>query len=294
MATYSFLKEAKLYLVKNGTKYSIDISNINFSQTFTENSYSVQNLHNSNIFEGSVINKANVANFEFKMPALLEDYHSIVFNSLIDYSEFDLYVSTQQDTFKIEKSVLTNGSFSVEKGKPLALTVSGEAAKVVRVGNQSYSIPGTLSSRGSRTYLKASDNSIILDSTDISEHSITASIELQNEITWLPYNTIHNAVAGSIVYPQSYVISKRILAGSVSRYVTPETDTDVQTHSTNASLRIKLGQNIGGTFYGFDFNMGSCSYTNRLNTGSIFTQNYDWRMTDNSTSLDNIINYITT
>ena len=292
MATYSFLKEAKLYLVKNGVKYSIDISNISFSQTFTEESYEVKNLHTSDIFEGSVINKANVANFDFKIPALLEDYHVVVFNALLDYSHFDLYVATKQDTFKIEKAVITNGSFVVEKGRPLNLSVSGEASKVLRVGNENYNIPGTLSAQAAKTYLKSSDNSIVLNNQDITEHSLTLSVELQNEVKWLRYNTIQKAVAGSTMYPTEYVIDSRILAGSIQRYVTPDTDADLQSYETNVPLRIKIGQNVGGTFYGFDFNIGSCSYTNRLNTGSIFTQNYDWRMTDNS-SLSNIISYIT-
>jgi len=203
-----------------------------------------------------------------------------------------LYIVTRQDTFKIEKAVLTNGSFAVEKGKVLSLSVSGESSKVLRVGTQDYTIPGSLSPRTSKTYLKSSHNSIVLNGEDISEHSLTLSVELQNEVKWLPYNTIQKAVAGSTMYPTDYVIDSRILAGSIQRYVTPDTDADLQSYETNVPLRIKIGQNVGGTFYGFDFNIGSCSYTNRLNTGSIFTQNYDWRMTDNS-SLSNIISYIT-
>lgn len=292
MATYSFLKEANLYLVKESIKYKIDISSISFSQTFTEESYAVRNLHTADIFEGSVINKANPANFEIKIPALLEGHHSILFDCILDYSSFDLYISTAQDTFKLETSVITNGSFAVEKLKPLSLSISGESSKLLHLGNASYAIPGTESTREGRTYLRASDNSIVLDGTDMSEDTLSLSIELQNEIKWLPYNTLQKAVAGSTMYPTEYVLDERILAGSFQRYVLPDTDENLQSYNTDVSLRIKIGQEIGGTFYGFDFNMGSCSYTNRLNTGSVFTQNYDWRMTDNST-LSNILSYIT-
>jgi peroxiredoxin len=103
MAQYSFLKEANLYLVKDNARYLIDISNVSFNQTFTEETYKVQNLHTSDIFEGSVIVQANPANFSFTCFVLKEVDHKVVFNSLIDIFTFDLYVQTRQDTFKLEK-----------------------------------------------------------------------------------------------------------------------------------------------------------------------------------------------
>lgn len=292
MVTYSFLKEAKVYLVKDNIKHSIDISSVSFNQTFTEESFSVQNLQNSNIFEGSVINKANVANFELNTYICIQDYARVLVNSLIDYSSFDLFVVTSQDTFKIEKAVITSGSISVDARKLLELEISGEASKVLRVGSSSYTIPGTFAPTGTKTYIRPLDNLILLNGDDLSKDNVSLTLELQNEVKWIPYNSVQKAVSGSTMYPTDYVIDSRILAGSIQRYVTPDTDADLQSYETNVPLRIKIGQNVGGTFYGFDFNIGSCSYTNRLNTGSIFTQNYDWRMTDNS-SLSNIISYIT-
>jgi hypothetical protein len=294
MAAYSFLKEAKLYLVKGNQQFLLDISKVSFNQTFTENSYGVKNLHTPEIFEASVINRANPANFSFECFALKEDYNKVVFDSLVDYSTFDLYVETKQDVFKIENAVLTNGSFTYSRNKPLTISVSGEAVKVSRVGDYgNYTIPGTPVSKGTKTYLHPQDNSIVLDGLSISLDTLSVTLELQNEISWVPYNTVNSAVLNETMYPTDFVLETRILAGSIQRYVTGNTDTDLQTYSTSSSLRIKLGQNIGGTFYGFDFNIGTCSYTNRLNTGSVFTQNYDWRMTDNTT-LSNIITYTTT
>lgn len=78
MASFNFLKEAQLYLVWNNKQYNIDIQEISFSQTFTEESYSVNTLHSQDMFEGSVINKANPANFSFVMPALREDDLTVV------------------------------------------------------------------------------------------------------------------------------------------------------------------------------------------------------------------------
>jgi hypothetical protein len=60
MPNYSFLKEAKVYIVYGTTKKQLDISSVSFSQTFTEETRSVKTLHNqNNMFEGSVINTAN-------------------------------------------------------------------------------------------------------------------------------------------------------------------------------------------------------------------------------------------
>lgn len=294
MAAYSFLKEAKLYLVKNNTKYQIPISAVTFNQTFTESSTPVKNLHNSDIFEGSVINKANPANFTFKCLVLKENRLSTLFNCILDLSYCDLYIETKQDVFKLENAVFTSTSFPITKGAAFSLDVSGEAAKLRRLGDFGNAIiPGTEHITDS-TILIAKDNEIVLGGDNIANHAIQATIEIQNNITWIPYVTINGAINTSTMYPSAFYLEDRIVAGSVSRYVTPETDEDLQTYSSSTTLRIKVGQEIGGTFYGFDFNIGSCSYTNRLNTGAIFTQNYDWRMTDNSTSLDNIITYITT
>src|SRR5210317_86114 len=126
MTGFNFLKQAQLYLVWSNKQYNIDIQEVSFSQTFTENSYSVKSLHTQNMFEASVINTANAANFSFTVPVLKEDDLSVIVDRLLDYDTFDLYISTQQDVFKLEYCVFTNGSFVIEKYQPLSLQVSGE------------------------------------------------------------------------------------------------------------------------------------------------------------------------
>ena len=96
MAAFNFLKEARLYIVHSNKQYNIDIENVSFSQTFTEDSYSVKTLHVQDMFEASTINKANPANFEFTMPTLKEADSSVqvVLDRLIDYDTVDLYIKT--------------------------------------------------------------------------------------------------------------------------------------------------------------------------------------------------------
>ncbi len=66
MPTYNFKQEAEVYVVSGGTTYRIHVTDISFGQTFSEESYPVNTIHSPNdLFEASVINKANVASFSF-------------------------------------------------------------------------------------------------------------------------------------------------------------------------------------------------------------------------------------
>jgi hypothetical protein len=295
MATFNFLKEAQLYIVSGGLQYNIDIESISFSQTFTDNSYSVKTLHDQDMFEGSVINKANPANFEFKTFFLKENDLDIVIDRLVDYNTFDLYISTQLDVFKLEYAVITNGSFVIEKSQPLSITISGEASKLSKVGTAgSYTIPGTVQSRSaSRTFLRNTQQTITLDGSDISSEVYRISAELQNEVAWDPYTTVHGAIsatnAATSMFPSSFTVSKRILAGNIGRYVSSSNIDSLQDWSSNSSLVISVGEVISSTLFGLQLNMPSCSFTNRLEVGPVYTQNYDWRLIDNTTALSSII-----
>lgn len=293
MAAYSFLKEAKLYLVQGSQKYLIPVSSLSFSQTIAEDGYSVRTLHSDDYFEGSTITKANAANFEINTYLYQSGNTNILVDLAINCTTFDLYIQTLQDTFKVTGGVVTNLSIDTNRGSPLKFSVSGEAEKAERIADNLYSVPESLNSYSTQIPLLHSDNSIVFNSLDYSSDTISASVELQTDVEWLKNTTVHNTLSGSITYPSSFVLSKKILAGSIQRYITPDNGTDVQSHSTSVPVRIKVGQDIDGTFYGFDINMGSCSYTNRMSTGTVFTQNYDWRMTDNSVSLTQVINYNT-
>ena len=294
MATFNFLRDAQLFIVHDSKQYNIDIESVSFSQTFTENSYSVKTLHSQDMFEPSVINVANAANFEFKTFLLKESDLDIVLSRLIDYGTMDLYISTQQDVFKLEYAVFTNGSFEINRSQALSISVSGEASKLSKVGTaSSYTIPGTVQTRTGRTFLQMLEQTVTLGATDISSEVYRLSIELQNEISWIPYTTVNGGISASdastSMYPSDFTVEKRILAGNIGRYLSDTNGVDLQEWSTGTSLRIKYGQNIGATLYGLDFNMPSCSFTNRLQVESVFVQNYDWRLIDNTTELSSII-----
>ena len=297
MATFNFLKQAQLYLVHDSKRYNIDIENVSFSQTFTETSYSVKDLHEQNMFEASVINKANAANFEFKIPVLRESDFDVVYSRLLDYGTVDLYLSTERDVFKLDYCVFTNGTLEIEKSKPLSMTIQGEASKLSKVGAaDSYTIPGTPQARtSSRTFNTAFDVNVVLGGSNISTEVFRISVELQNDISWVPYTTVQGAQsatdASTSMYPTDFVVTKRVLAGNIGRYITDSNADDLQDWNTDTTLVIDVGQNVGGTINGFHFNIPNCTFTNRMEVQSVFTQSYDWRMTSNPTALSSVITY---
>lgn len=302
MASYNFLKQATVFIVDSSNqKRELNVSSVNFSQTFAETSYSVKTLHSQNMFEGSSISKANPANFDLSVNMLQQPDSRIIFDRLLDHNSFDLYIKTEESVFKLQTSVITNGSFILEKNAPLVLEVSGEAQKLTRVGAaDSYVVPGTLVPKSSfPKYNQLLHTSTFLGGLDISSEVVSLSIELQNEVNWTPYTTIQQGVAVedklNTMYPRDYTVSKRILAGNITRFLTDENAPEVQSWSTDTTLNIQAGEiSFGTLIQGFEFDIANCSYTNRASVGSVFTESYDWRMTQNPTSMSDVITYITT
>ena len=298
MANYSFLKEAKAYIVYGSTKLQLDMSSISFSQTFTEETHTVRTLHNqNNVFEGSAINTANPANFEMTVNLLLEDDLEILFQRLLDVQSFHLYITTASDVFKLQTCVITNGTINIERLRPLSLSISGEASKLLTGQATEFaaeSITVLRTSASSRTYNLSPDLTVALGGTNIHSHLVSMSIELQNEISWIPWKTVNNAlVAGTTMYPTQFTLTGKILAGNITRYLNSDSKADAAIHGTTQSLRIKAGTLISSTFYGIDLNTTNCSFTNRVGVGTAFTQNIDWRMVQNPTSLADVFKYET-
>ena len=301
MANYSFLNEAKVYIVYGTTKKQLDITSISFSQTFTEETRSVKTLHNqNNMFEASVINTANPANFEITTNLLIEDASKILFDRLTDTNSFDLYVKTaaviedgveiSATVFKLEKCVITNGTINIERLRPLSLSISGQASKLL----PGSSVPSGMTLRtasSSRTYNLNSDLFVSLSGTTITDHLVSLSIELQNDIQWIPYKTVNTA--SGTRYPTQYTVNGKILAGNITRYLNDDTKSASQSYGTAQSLRIKAGTNIGGLFKGIDFNSNNCSLTQRIQTGAVFTKSSDWRMVQNPASVSDVFTYFT-
>lgn len=294
MPTYNFKQEAQVYVVNGGNRHRIDVTDVSFSQTFSEESYPVNTIHAPNdLFEGSITNKANVANFSFSLPVLQEADYAVLETLLLSAGSFDLYVKTEADTFKIETAVITNGSFVIERSRPLSMEIQGEGGKLTR----GATLTGTLQSRSSTKSYVVPKVDVTLSGSSLS-NIVGLTMELQNEIEWTPYTTVGGAIsatsAATSMYPSTFTISKKILAGSITQYLTDSNTSNTLQWDTDAFLTIKAGNGLpGSAFRGFFFGPAICTFTNRINTGNTFLQNYDWRMVQNPSNLGTILRYKT-
>ena len=288
MPTYNFKQEAEVYVVSGGT-HRIHVTDISFGQTFSEESYPVNTIHSPNdLFEASVINKANAANFSFSVPAIVGSGYTVLETLLLNAESFDLYIKTPADVYRLRQSVMTNGSFVIERSRPLRLEISGEASQL-DFDDSGFSASSAVSNRAFTIPIV----DVFLSGTKL-ENIVRVSIELQNNISWTPYTTVNGAFSATTMFPSGFTISKKILAGSITQYLTTDTSSNAQTFNNSVSLSIKAGNGLSdAAFRGFSFGPATCAFTNRISTGNVFTQNYDWRLTDNSVSLATILKYDT-
>ena len=264
MPSFSFKKEVKLFLVHDSKKYRIDVNQIDFGQTFQETSYPVKTLHNQSSFEGSVINRANPAEFSFNTPLLQEERHKVVFDRLLDCATFDLYISTESDdVWKLEKCVIQDGTFEINKSRPLRLSISGEASKLSK---HSEAIPGTLQTAGTSTttYIVPDLPTLTLGSDDVSKSIVGMTVSLQNNINWNNYNTVQGATtatnAATSQYPTNFTVGTKVLSGTISKYLDDES-TSVLTWNSNTSLRLRVGKDVGKGIASVTVTSGGTGYS---------------------------------
>tara|TARA_B110000858_G_scaffold130475_1_gene148344 strand:+ start:870 stop:1643 length:774 start_codon:yes stop_codon:yes gene_type:complete len=252
--------------------------------------------------EASNIKKANPANFEFTIPALTQNALDVVFNLLVDYktgtntlNTFDLYIKLPNDVYKLEKCVITNGTFLIEKLENLKLAISGEASKLTRdatLPTASTNPAVTVVAPGTRTYQQVNYLQLKADNTNLTEGIYQVSVELQNSIEWLRYETVNDALAvtnsDNSMYPSDFTLKKRILSGSIGQYVLSNFNSDVQSWKTGVDMVIKAGESAT---QGFQFDLEKCTFTNRNSVADVFTQSYDWKMNDNVANLGDKIKF---
>ena len=303
MANFNFKKEAEVYIydTANTTYHRLDVTEeLSFSQTFTDKTYSQKTLHEQHkLHDASNIKKANPANFEMTIPMITQSTLDVIFDLLVNFKSgeytlntFDLYIKLPNDIYKLEKCVITNGTFIIEKLENLKLTIAGEATKLTR-GATLSSTPD----RGTRDYhmLKAVD--VYIDSSSPISNIYKVSMELQNNIKWNPYETVNDAFdignthsASTTMYPSNFTLEKRILSGSVGQYVTDSTNSNVQTWKIGVPIRVTAGNGeASSSFRGFSFKSTNCSFTDRNIVENVFTQSYDWKMNENTTNLGSVL-----
>jgi hypothetical protein len=292
--SHSFLKESKLYIVYGGNKYRVYTTTaLDFSQTFAQESYPVKTLHDqTKMFEGATITSANAVDFSFTVPLTKEKDESLIIDLLSglnneQLTSFDMYVQTGSAVFKVDDAVITSGDLSISPNTQFAISVQGQGTKLERVGNESYTIPGTLQSENpSRTPLLVYPV-ISIDSLDMN-NIISVNVNIQNNITWTDFKTLQKSLnvtnASNIMRPSDYVVEKRIVSGTINQYQTDNNITQFDNFSTNSNITLKaveVGKAVDATPF-FQIQLNPASYTARMQVADVYQQSYDFSSLDNT------------
>jgi hypothetical protein len=283
-----------------GTLYKYRVytsSAISFNQTFASDSYSVKTLHDqSKMFEGSTITKANPANFEIDVPLTDEKDESIIIDLLSDVTagqlrSFDMYVQTNQSTFKLENAIITGGALDFGSNNAFTIRLQGEGTKISRAGDESYTIPGTARSESAtRTPLMVYPV-VTADSLDM--NNITSvTLNIQNNINWTPFETLHSSLnvtnSSNVMRASNYTVEKRVVSGAINQYQTDNNITQFDDFSTSSNLTIKavpVGKASSDAGY-FSVNLNPVHYTARMEVSGVYTQSYDFSSSDATPTLD--------
>lgn len=290
MPTYNFKRQTKLYVVRNGLRYALDVyPDISFSQTFNETNVPVKTLHSQyDMFENAVITRANPANFSFTVPILLQTDLNILLELLMDYDESsteatlktaDLYVESNTEVYKLEKIVLESGVFKIAKDDFILLSLSGTARRLSKFTGE---IPGALQARSSaRTFSQVTSLGVTIGGV-VQKYITSVSIELNNETRWVEFGTLQNSLnisdASGTLFPEAFVVGSRTLSGTIQQYVTDETN-NVNTWSMNTPINVAAG--ILGEAPTLEFSIPNAVFTNRLEVQDLIIQSYEFRMVSN-------------
>lgn len=282
------------------------MKDVTFSQTFAQEGIAKRTLHSpNNLFEGSLIQKANPADFSFTLYMLDETstHQHLPLDLLLDYSgntlkQFNLYFVYENNStpvyYKIENAVFTGGTFNIPRAGIMTVALSGQGTKLERTEASWSNTDGNYDSTPAFAVSKEFIVSIAGNTLDNIQG---ASLELQNEINWTRNETVHSTKsvtnASNTVFPTSFTLEARVLGGSIGQYIdstNAQSVNNLLTWQENTSVRIQAG--LSASNIQLDVNMpNACSFTNRARFSDIFSQNYDFRLMTNPTDLNTYFTY---
>jgi hypothetical protein len=294
---YNFKKNIKLYIVELNSsgvptnKHQVEIYNdVSASQTFDEQSYKQKNLHNLlHLHEHAVVNNANTANFSFTTPILNIATTPLVLSLGGDYSSgtivnFDIYVESDNVIYKLTTCVIESLTFNIERTSILTVSVSGSASRVSKFGNVgAVTIPGTTFNVGTKAYISIDKLNTVISGVTL-DNIAALNVDIRNDISWTQNTTVNDAIAGTMVYPSSYVLQGRTFSGSITQFLTSDNVDTLSDTNTSASVLIEIYSNgYSLTTPILQFNLPSTVFTRRLNFEELINRVYDFRLNSNLT-----------
>ncbi len=272
-------------------KHQVEIYNdVSASQTFDEQSYKQKNLHNLlHLHEHAVVNNANTANFSFTTPILNIATTPLVLSLGGDYSSgtivnFDIYVESDNVIYKLTTCVIESLTFNIERTSILTVSVSGSASRVSKFGNVgAVTIPGTTFNVGTKAYISIDKLNTVISGVTL-DNIAALNVDIRNDISWTQNTTVNDAIAGTMVYPSSYVLQGRTFSGSITQFLTSDNVDTLSDTNTSASVLIEIYSNgYSLTTPILQFNLPSTVFTRRLNFEELINRVYDFRLNSNLT-----------
>lgn len=293
---------------------------VSFSQTFAQQDVEKKTIHDPvDIISGSSITQANPANFSFTIFMVDESskHQHAPLDMLVNYDNdntseilrtFNLYFVYEDYSpevyYKIENCFMRSGSWNLPRSGIVTVSLSGEGAKLTR---ETGTFPGVANAS---PFYQANPSITIANpfevwvggSTDSDklDNVISASFEIQNNVTWTPNNTLQNSLAvtnsTNTIYPSNWTMGTRSFAGSITQYVDEtkaQSKNNINTWAENTTVLLKIGRKAN-LAYNLEISCnGNASFTNRVGFGDVFTQSYDFRLMDNDfANVLQIIDYV--
>tara|TARA_E500000178_G_scaffold346152_1_gene397313 strand:- start:2370 stop:3296 length:927 start_codon:yes stop_codon:yes gene_type:complete len=305
----NFARDTDVYVLYDGSYYKLHVSQIEFDQTFQQDSYRTKTIDKpTNLVDASKITSANVANFSITLPMVDESstYQHILLQLLLSNTDntlntFTLFVdpstadqpSNVRRMYQISNCVLTSGSFTIANNAIMRLQVTGQASQLTRVNHTNFNI-GSYTTFDNLSYAVSKIINVTVDGT-LLEGIFGVALEVQNNISWTKNKTLQNSldIAGytQTVYPASFTLDERVVSGSITQYVGNSLDayTNIQTWKENIAVRVQAG--LASNNYQIDAQLTPCSFTNRVTPTEIYSQAYDYRMMGHPSNLNSSFTY---
>lgn len=295
MTSYSIRHNSKVYIVKDNLRYELQVyPNLSFSQTFEETGHSVKTLHTQlDMFEDASVTKANPASFSFTVLIDTGGDFTVLRNWLIDTVKntsdealvaYDVYVDTGVHIFKLTKGILTNATFQIGKSELITVSLTGQATKLEIVP----ALVGIPQARTKANTFIPRVVEVLVDGV-LQDNLMSISIEFENSINWLGYQTLHKSLyvtsPEDTQYPEAFVVSSRSLTGTIRRYLT-ETATHALDWKRGVPLEIRIND---GTADRLTFDIPSVVLTNTPMPDEVYTTVDTFRMIVSPGNLANVI-----
>jgi hypothetical protein len=281
-----------------------------FNQAFKQDSYETRTLHSNDqqyLFEGSVINTANPANFSLSMPMVDETtlHQHIPIKLLLDHDgtasglrSFTLYIdpnSSLNYTYKIENCVITSGTFTIPRTGLMTVDIEGQGTKVSRV--LTSSIDPSLTDNDYveyPTFGVAKTVEVKIDS-NVLDNIVGVTMEVQNDIEWTQNTTVHASLsvtnASDSMFPSTYSLGGRVVSGNINQYISSDSQSNSNIFSWNNNVPIHIRAGLSTSNYQLKAELTPCSFTNRIGVGDVFSQAYDFRLLSGASALTTQISH---